>query len=42
VAIKALLDSSALLDRDKVESMLKDAHLMPEEKESAPAAQPAH
>ena len=35
VAIKALLDSSALLDRDKVEAILKTAKLMPEQTSSA-------
>ena len=35
VAIKALLDSPALLERDKVEAALKDRKLMPE---AAPAA----
>ena len=41
-AIKALLASPALLERDKVESALKDRKLMPEAPaEASPAAAPA-
>ena len=37
VAIKALLDSPALLERDKVESALKDRKLFPEAAATPPA-----
>jgi len=38
VAIKALLDSPALLDRDKVEATLKDRKLLPDAASAAPPA----